>query len=129
MKKIIIILAVVLLAIIAVPKITSGFAVRSDVYLSDYYVNSDGSKITMTVGVFSSIGYTRGYNDESGEAKSHYLKFYSAFGGLNGSIGAKKEFELELQPDDTEIYFYRGGQGYELILKKDEITGSWIKNQ
>ena len=52
--------------------------------------------------------------------------FYSAFGGFNSSFGAKSEFELELDKDNTEIYIYRG-DGYVLVLQKDEETGEWAR--
>ena len=53
------------------------------------------------------------------------MKFYSAWGGFNSSIGAKQEFVLELTPEDTEIYVYHGDGGYELALKKDVTSGEW----
>jgi len=59
--------------------------------------------------------------------KPHYLTFYSTFSGLNSSFGAKCEFELDLNENDTEIYFNRANGGYELVLKKNEKTGEWIR--
>lgn len=53
------------------------------------------------------------------------MKFYSAWGGFNSSIGAKSEFVLELSPEDTEIYVYHGEGGYDLALKKDATSGKW----
>ena len=41
----------------------------------------------------------------------HYLKFYSAWGGFNSSIGAKQEFVLELAP--------RKAKNTSKYLKKD----------
>ena len=63
------------------------------------------------------------------EFKPHYLRFYSAWGGFNSSIGAKQEFVLELAPEDTEIYVYHGDGGYELALKKDVISGEWDRKE
>ena len=89
--------------------IASGFSIQTSAYITDdFVVSEDGSKITFKVGVGSSMGYVRDYKDEGGGVKPHYLKFYSAWGGFNGSIGAKHEFVLELAPEDTEIYVYRG---------------------
>lgn len=52
------------------------------------------------------------------------LKFYSAFGGVNGSIGAKSEFDLPLSPECKEIYVLLDAD-YELSIKKNPITGKW----
>ena len=49
----------------------------------------------------------------------------SAWGGFNSSIGAKSEYTLKLDPDDTEIYIYRGDGGYELVLQKNAESGEW----
>lgn len=135
MKKIIIrtalalaITLVALLAIILVSLVVgSGFSVRTDVALLDYSLSENGDEIIIKTAISSSMGYIRDYKDEGGGDKPHYLKFYSAFGGPNGSIGAKDEFTLTLQPDDTEIYFYRGEQEYDLVLSKNELTGEWQK--
>jgi len=103
----------------------SGFSKRTDVGLADYSVSSDGRTITLSTAVFSSMGYTRGFVDKGGGVKPHYLVFYSTFGGLGSSLGAKHEFVLELGKDDTEIYFNRAGGGYELVLEKNPDTGEW----
>jgi len=71
------------------------------------------------------MGYIRGYKNDGGGVKPHYLTFYSTFGGLNSSFGAKNKFELELGEDDTEIYFNRPDGGYELVLQKNTETGEW----
>ena len=125
MKKIvIIILAALCLAFLWI--IASGFSIQTNTYITDdFVVSEDGSMITFKVDVGSSMGYVRGYKDDGGGVKPHYLKFYSAWGGLNSSIGAKNEFVLELEPEDTEIYLYHGDGGYELALKKDVTSGGW----
>ena len=51
----------------------------------------------------------------------------STFGDFNSSFGTVRSFVLELAPTDTEIYFNRPGDGYELVLQKDEITGQWVR--
>ena len=108
--------------------IISGFSIRTSAYITDdFVVSEDGSMITFKVDVGSSMGYVRGYKDDGGGVKPHYLKFYSAWGGLNSSIGAKNEFVLELEPEDTEIYLYHGDGGYELALKKDVTSGEWYR--
>ncbi|MGM9615492.1 MAG: hypothetical protein ACI3W7_08190 [Oscillospiraceae bacterium] len=104
----------------------SGFAVQTSAYITDdFVVSEDGREMTFQVSVGSSMGYVRGYKDEGGGVKPHYLKFYSAWGGFNSSIGAKSEYVLQLEPEDTEIYVYHGDSGYELALKKDASSGEW----
>ena len=44
------------------------------------------------------------YKRQSDDPEKMKLKFYSAFGGVNGSIGAKSEFDLPLSPECKEIY-------------------------
>lgn len=126
MKKNFIIKIIVIIAVIIVIFfVGTGFIKRTDVFLADFYVSEDGKEITLKTGISSSMGYVRGFKDEGGGVKPHKLIFYSAFGGLNGSIGAEDTFTLEVAPDDTEIYFNRLKKGYELILVKNESTGQW----
>ena len=67
--------------------VASGFAVQTSAYITDdFSVSEDGSEMRFSVGVGSSMGYIRGYKDEGGGVKPHYLKFYSAWGGFNSSI-------------------------------------------
>lgn len=120
------ILSVVILSIAAF-LFSTGFIERTDVLLNDYFVSEDGTKLTFKTVVASSMGYVRGFEDEGGGVKPHYLTFYSTFGGLNSLFGAKNEFELDLAEYDCEIYFNRSGGGYELVLQKDEETGKWIE--
>ena len=125
MKKIVIIILAAL-CLVFLWIIASGFSIQTNTYITDdFVVSEDGSMITFKVDVGSSMGYVRGYKDDGGGVKPHYLKFYSAWGGLNSSIGAKNEFVLELEPEDTEIYLYHGDGGYELALKKDVTSGGW----
>ena len=119
-------LAIVLLLVLTFC-IGTGFMKRADVVLLDYSVSEDGTQLTLHTGIVSSMGYTRGFTNDGGGIKPHYLIFYSTFGGLNSSFGAKNEFILELGADDTEIYFNRPGGGYELVLIKDPETGEWVR--
>ena len=100
---------------------------RTDVVLVDYAVAEDGSTINLGVQVASSMGYIRGFKDNGGGVKPHYLTFYSAFGGLNSSFGTVNSIVLELGKDDTEIYFNRPDGGYELVLVKNVDTGEWVR--
>lgn len=122
-KKIVIALAVIVIALGLLYFIGTGFTEQTSVILADYKVSEDGSEIALNIALDSSMGYVRDYKDEGGGAKPHYLHFYSAFGGLNGSWGSKNEFVLELAPDDTEIYFSRGNGEYALVLEKKEQSG------
>lgn len=103
----------------------TGFRKRTDVVLLDYSVAEDGTKLTFKATVPSSMGYIRGFEDDGGGVKPHYLTFYSTFGGLNSALGAKYAFELDLSENDTEIYFNRADGGYELVLQKNADTGEW----
>lgn len=127
MKKKIIAVIALIVVLIGSFLIGTGFHKKTDVILFDYSVAEDGTAINLGVQVSSSMGYIRGYKDNGGGVKPHYLTFYSTFGGLNSSFGAVNTFVLELEPDDTEIYFNRADGGYELVLVKDEVTGQWLK--
>lgn len=126
-KKIFTIVVIVFSVLIMSYFIGTGFMKRTDVALGEYSVSEDGTKLTFHAGVMSSMGYIRGFKDNGGGVKPHYLTFYSTFGGVNSSFGAKSEFELELDENDTEIYFGRSDGGYELVLQKDIDTGEWVK--
>lgn len=126
MKKLIIFVSAKLLA--AVIWLTAtGFTVQTTAYIDDFSVSEDGSELSLRVGVSASMGYVRAFRDEDGGEKNHTLKFYSAWGGLNSSLGAKNEFTLPLSNEDTEIYIYHGENGYDLALQKDEDTGEWCR--
>ena len=126
-KRIFLITIIVIAVLILSFLLGTGFMKRTDVALGEYSVSEDGTKLTFHAGVMSSMGYIRGFKDNGGGVKPHYLTFYSTFGGLNSSFGAKSEFELELQETDTEIYFGRADGGYELVLQKDIDTGEWVR--
>ena len=125
MKRKIIVVSVSFVVLLAAFFIGTGFMKNPNVVLGDYSISEDGSKVILYTGMANSMGYVRGYKNNGGGVKPHYLTFYSAFGGLNSSLGAKNAFTLELEPDDTEIYFNRADGGYELVLVKDEKTGKW----
>lgn len=109
MKKRIIAVIVILAVLVALFFIGTGFQKRMDVVLVDYSVSEDGTEITLDVGIPTSTGYIRGFKDNGGGVKPHYLTFFSTFGGINSPIGAEHSFQLELTSDDTEIYFNQTG--------------------
>ena len=124
MKKIILVIAIILLLTLAV-FIGLGFVPRTDVFLADYEVSPDGSRIEMQVGVASSMGYTRAFRSKQG-GFNEYVTFYPAFGGFNSKIGAKNTFVLEIDAVNCdEIYFYHGDGGYTPVLQKEPTTGQW----
>lgn len=128
MKKKICIAVVCVLGVIFAWMVISGYSYQTSAYINDdFIVSEDGSEIKFTVGVASSMGYVRGFKDEGGGVKPHYLKFYSAWSGFNSSFGAKSEYILQLDPNDTEIYVYHGDTGYTLTLEKDTETGEWFR--
>lgn len=95
----------------------------SSVMLIDYSISKDGNVMALKVGVASSMGYIRTLK-ESQEGNKKYITFYSTY-GLNSNIGAKNEFQIDLNPSCNEIYFYRGNDGYVLILHKNEESNKW----
>ena len=104
----------------------TGSIKRGDVVLVDYHI-SDENVLTFSTTITTAMGYTRGYRDSSNEPDAHYLDFYSTFGGFNSKFGAKNTFTLQLDDDDTEIYFRSGDGGYTLMLVKDRASGEWSK--
>ena len=126
MKHNVLTIAVILIIVLVIGYLFgTGLFKRGDVVLVDYNISEDGTKLTFTTTIMTAMGYTRGFKDNGGGAKSHYLDFYSTFGGLNSKFGAKNSFELELGKDSSEIYFRRGDGGYQLVLQKDSETGIW----
>jgi len=127
-KKILIGIGIVIALIVSLLVIFfvwSGFTKNPNVEIINYSLNEDGSQLSFTIGIPNSIGYTRGYKNKGGGVKSHYLNFYNTFGTIFVSLGAKFDYVLELDEDDTEIYFNRTDGGYELVLQKNEETGEW----
>lgn len=59
-----------------------------------------------------------------------YLTFYSTF-GINSKLGAEDTFEINLDENMDEIYFYQGNGGYVKVLEKDKETAEWkiIRNE
>lgn len=127
MKKKVIVVITIIGILITAFLIGTGFRKRTDVVLFDYSVSEDETAINLGVQVASSMGYVRGFKDNGGGVKPHYLTFYSTFGGINSSFGTVNSFTLEIDSNDMEIYFNRPNGGYELVLIKDEETGKWIR--
>jgi len=122
-KKTLIIVGVVVIAIIGVGLFLATGRARTDVYLKDFEVSADGKTMTLKVGVSSSAGYVRKMKQTSGSTNGYYT-FYSTY-GINSKMGAKDTFEIELDEDTDEIYFYTGDKGYKLVLTKNQALQEW----
>ena len=122
-KKIIISVVVVILVIIAGWFLSTGGA-RTDVFLRDFSFDEKCNQMTIKVGVSSSAGYVRKMKQTSGSMNGYYT-FYSTF-GINSRLGAKDTFEIQLDNNVDEIFFYTGGKGYTKVLEKNE-KGVWVK--
>lgn len=120
-KKILIVIIVPILIILVGLFIATGRA-RTDVFLDSYELSKDGKTMTLKVGVSSSAGYIRKMKRNSG-SMNYYLTFYSTF-GINSKLGAKDTFEIELDNNVNEIYFYTGDKGYKKVLEKND-NGDW----
>lgn len=128
MKKRITVISVFIILVAVTWIIGSGFTKRADVYLVDYSVSEDRGEITLQVGVASSMGYVRDFLNDTNKTDTMEIQFYSAFGGLNGSIGAKNEFVILPNPECREIYFYHNN-GFDLVLQKNQDTGEWVRHR
>ena len=124
MKKRNIIICIIVIAIILMGLFLASGGSRTDVFLRDYEISKDGKTMTLKVGVSSSAGYIRKMKRTSGST-NYYYTFYSTF-GINSKTGAKDTFEIELDQNVDEIYFYTGGKGYKKVLEKN-ANGEWIK--
>ena len=124
-KKRIFIISLIILILLLLGLFLMSGRDRTDVYLKNFEVSSDGKIMTLKVGVTSSTGYIRKIKRTSG-SMNYYYTFYSTF-GINSKIGAKDTFEIGLDENVDEIYFYTGDGGYKLVLTKNYVTGKWEK--
>ena len=124
MKKPLTIIAIIILLILGAYYIGLGFLPRTDVVVADFEVSEQEDEMTVYTYILSSAGYSRTVKNVSDDPEKMMLKFYSAFGGINGSIGAKSEFNLPLAPECKEIYVLLYDD-YRLTLAKNPTTGEW----
>ena len=117
------VLIVIALAIV----VGSGFDTRGDVILDSFREAEDGGAVTVEIAVASPMGYVRSaYEKQTDEGL--FVKFYSAFGGYNGTLGARDSFELTTPDDCCAIYFYRDGSSggeYDLVLRRANAASDW----
>ena len=123
-KKTMAILLAVIVLLGCAYVIAPGFTKQSNVYIADYTVSEDGSEMTITVSVATSIGYVRKVSENQQHGGKLYLDFYSAFGGINGSWGAKNQYTIHIDEDTEMIALYRGTDCYDPALEKNE-NGEW----
>ena len=127
MKKILpVLLAFLIGAAAGILFVLPGFQKRTDVYLQDFSVSEDGSAITVQTFTIGSMGYIRAVESKQIGNEIH-CSFYSCFGGLNSSLGAKSRFEIRLEDSAKSaesIYFDRAGLD-QLVLERDAGTGAW----
>jgi hypothetical protein len=121
MKKTIGIVLCAILALCALYIIGSGFTKCGSAFIQDYIVSDDGTEMTITVGVGSSVGYIRKVSVHQQEGGKLYLDCIYAFGGINGSIGAKSDYVISLDDDTYTICLYRYGSSYEAVLERDDF--------
>ena len=124
MKKNIALIIGVIVALFLIYFVGSGFLKNSSAYIDEYDISDDGNEITLHIGVSSSMGYIRNVSIHQQKDGKLYLDCYSAFGGLNGSIGAKDTFTFQLKENTSTIAIYRNTNCYEAVLVKNE-DGSW----
>ena len=117
--------AVVLLGLVlGAYGVGSGFVKEGSAYIQDYTVSADGSEITLEIGVGSSAGYIRKITEHQQQGGKLYLDCYAAFGGMNGSVGARTTYTLPLEEETSRIGLYRKANCYEEVLRKDG-QGVW----
>ncbi len=124
MKKPLTIIAIIILLILGAYYIGLGFLPTTNVVVTDFQVAEQQDSMTIQTSIATSAGYTRSVKNVSDDPEKMMLKFYSAFGGVNGSIGAKSEFDLPLSPECEEIYVLLYDD-YRLTLAKNPTTGEW----
>lgn len=123
-RKTIIMILAIIIALTLSYLIAPGFSKQGNAFITDYSVSEDGTEMTITVGVATSVGYVRKVSEHQQHGGKLYLDCYSAFGGINGSWGAKSEYTIKLNEDTEIIAIYRSANCYDPVLEKDE-DGRW----
>lgn len=122
-KKIIIILFILLITLICL-LIFTGRPLTS-VYLKDFELSKDNKTIILKVETSDSMNYIRKIKKNGGSTDGYYT-FYSTY-GINSKFGAKDTFEIKIDENVNDIYFYSGNKGYNLVLTKNPITKEFVK--
>ena len=122
--RIAIIALAVIIALMTMYLVAPGFTKMGNVFIVDFSVSEDGSEMTITVGVSTSIGYVRKVSAHQQHGGKLYLDCYSAFGGINGSWGATSEYTIQIDEDTEMIALYRSADCYDPVLEK-ATNGEW----
>ena len=101
-----------------------GFTRNPSAYIRSYELSDDGREMTIQVGISTSAGYVRKVQVYQQQGGRLYLDCYRAFGGVNGSIGAKSTYIIPLDENTETIALYRNVNAYQEVLKKDS-NGQW----
>jgi len=112
-----------IIAILLIYFTGTGFIKNNSVFISDF--SMDGTKMTITTGNASSVGYIRSVSVKEKDNVA-YLDFYGAFGGINGSIGAKNTFIIDVSQNITTIAVNDSENTYKEVLEKDSL-GNWSR--
>lgn len=98
---------------------------RTDVFLGEYAVMENDSKLQMDVGVAGSMGYV-GRHSTKKVGNELYVTFYSSLMGSN-TIAGGNLITVDLFPECDAIYFNRNNDGekFQRILEKNSETGVW----
>lgn len=124
MKKTLYRICVMLVVCIGLWMVGTGFRKEPSAFVDDYSLSEDGSVLTIHAGVGSSMGFIRKAAVSQRADGALRLTFLSAFGGWNGSIGAKTTYEILLDQNVSSVFLYQGDHD-RLILKKDAGSGAW----
>ena len=123
-KKISAIVSAILLAVVAVYCLAPGFLKQGSTCITGFSVSEDGTQMAVTVMVTASMGYVRKVSENRQYDGTLYLDCYAAFGGINGSWGAKKVYTIQLREDTKRIALYNFDGYYKTVLEKNE-DGKW----
>lgn len=122
MKRTMLFILCAVIAVLACTFLAQTVAVMNDVYIESFTLSEDEQTMTIRVGVFSSIGYTRSVTMKE-EGNKLQLTFHPAYGFINGKIGANSTFEIPLKPNYERIYI-RTDDVFQRGLRRTE-DGSW----
>ena len=122
MKRRTLTISAVIIIMAGVYIITPGYFKNGNADITDYSVSADGTE--MTIKVEASSGHIRKVAESQQHGGRLYLDSYYAFGGFNGTIGAKDEYTIQLDEDTEMIAVYRNTNCYEPVLEKN-ADGKW----
>ena len=122
MKRRALTISTVIIILVGVCIIAPGYFKNGNADITDYSVSADGTE--MTIKVETSSGHIRKVAESQQHGGHLYLDSYYAFGGFNGTIGAKDEYTIQLDEDTEMIAVYRNTNCYEPVLEKN-ADGKW----